>query len=167
VILQDGSNDLDTGAGSWWLANQTLARSLEYAGYDYPPRLGIGLPPTISMAGRSSPIRCDGCGATIRASRVRSNTHQRCTCDRSDRPPPRESLLWRCPHQQHSRAPVSGEARSRARAPLKAGPKTHLYKDPRNRRRKAAIGRDAVSYGVSRGTSPPMTNLMWQAVHAA
>jgi hypothetical protein len=31
MIPQDGSNDLDTGAGSWWLANQTLARSLESA----------------------------------------------------------------------------------------------------------------------------------------
>jgi enterochelin esterase family protein len=35
VFMQDGSNDLDTTAGSWWLANQTLARSLAYAGYDY------------------------------------------------------------------------------------------------------------------------------------
>jgi enterochelin esterase family protein len=42
VILQDGSNDLDTGAGSWWLANQTLARSLEYAGYDYRHDWGSG-----------------------------------------------------------------------------------------------------------------------------
>jgi enterochelin esterase family protein len=42
VILQDGSNDLDTGAGSWWLANQTLARSLEFAGYDYRHDWGAG-----------------------------------------------------------------------------------------------------------------------------
>ena len=42
VILQDGSNDLDNSAGSWWLANQTLARSLEYAGYDYRHDWGSG-----------------------------------------------------------------------------------------------------------------------------
>jgi enterochelin esterase family protein len=35
VFLQDGSNDLDNNNGSWWLANQTLARSLDFAGYDY------------------------------------------------------------------------------------------------------------------------------------
>jgi enterochelin esterase family protein len=42
VFLQDGSNDLDLPAGSWWLANQTLARSLEYAGYDYTYAWGSG-----------------------------------------------------------------------------------------------------------------------------
>lgn len=42
VFLQDGSNDLDVGAGSWWLANQTLARSLEYAGYDFRYAWGNG-----------------------------------------------------------------------------------------------------------------------------
>jgi hypothetical protein len=42
VILQDGSNDLDGNAGSWWLANQTLAKSLEYAGYDYRYDWGSG-----------------------------------------------------------------------------------------------------------------------------
>jgi enterochelin esterase family protein len=42
VILQDGSNDLDAAPGSWWLANQTLARSLEYAGYDYRYDWGSG-----------------------------------------------------------------------------------------------------------------------------
>ena len=42
VILQDGSNDLDGAVGSWWLANQTLARSLEYAGYDYRYDWGSG-----------------------------------------------------------------------------------------------------------------------------
>jgi enterochelin esterase-like enzyme len=35
VFLQDGSNDLDNNNGSWWLANQTLARSLDFTGYDY------------------------------------------------------------------------------------------------------------------------------------
>jgi sugar lactone lactonase YvrE/enterochelin esterase-like enzyme len=35
VYLQDGSNDNNIYAGSWWMANQDLAASLEYAGYDY------------------------------------------------------------------------------------------------------------------------------------
>ncbi len=34
VYLQDGSSDLNIYSGSWWMANQTLALSLEYAGYD-------------------------------------------------------------------------------------------------------------------------------------
>ncbi|MEP6963112.1 MAG: alpha/beta hydrolase-fold protein [Acidobacteriota bacterium] len=34
VFLQDGSNDLNIYSGSWWMANQALAKSLEYAGYD-------------------------------------------------------------------------------------------------------------------------------------
>jgi enterochelin esterase-like enzyme len=42
VFLQDGSNDLELAAGSWWLANQTLAKSLEYAGYDYRYAWGNG-----------------------------------------------------------------------------------------------------------------------------
>ncbi len=35
VFLQDGSNDNNIYGGSWWMANQDLAASLEYAGYDY------------------------------------------------------------------------------------------------------------------------------------
>jgi len=35
VFLQDGANDLDNANGNWPLANQTLARSLAFAGYDY------------------------------------------------------------------------------------------------------------------------------------
>ncbi|MEO8096267.1 MAG: SMP-30/gluconolactonase/LRE family protein [Acidobacteriota bacterium] len=34
VFLQDGDNDLNIYSGSWWMANQALAKSLEYAGYD-------------------------------------------------------------------------------------------------------------------------------------
>ena len=34
VFLQDGRNDLDIYSGSWWMANQTLAKSLTFAGYD-------------------------------------------------------------------------------------------------------------------------------------
>jgi enterochelin esterase family protein len=42
VFLQDGSNDLDLQLGSLWLANQTLAKSLEFAGYDYRYAWGNG-----------------------------------------------------------------------------------------------------------------------------
>ena len=34
VFLQDGSHDLNLFAGDWWLANQTMASALTYAGYD-------------------------------------------------------------------------------------------------------------------------------------
>jgi gluconolactonase len=34
VFLEDGSGDLDLYAGSWWIANQDMARALEYAGYE-------------------------------------------------------------------------------------------------------------------------------------
>jgi sugar lactone lactonase YvrE/enterochelin esterase-like enzyme len=34
VFLQDGSNDNDIYGGSWWIANQDMARSLEWAGYE-------------------------------------------------------------------------------------------------------------------------------------
>jgi enterochelin esterase-like enzyme/sugar lactone lactonase YvrE len=34
VFLQDGSSDLNIYSGSWYLANQAVAKSLEYAGYD-------------------------------------------------------------------------------------------------------------------------------------
>ncbi len=34
VFLQDGSNDLDNGAGNWPLANQQMAKALEFAKYD-------------------------------------------------------------------------------------------------------------------------------------
>lgn len=42
VFLQDGENDLDNVAGSWWLANVTLAKSLAFAGYDYHFEQGKG-----------------------------------------------------------------------------------------------------------------------------
>ena len=42
VFLQDGENDLDNANGSWPLANQTLAKSLAYAGYDYKFEYGHG-----------------------------------------------------------------------------------------------------------------------------
>ena len=34
VFLQDGRNDLDIYAGSWWDANQAMLSALNYAGYD-------------------------------------------------------------------------------------------------------------------------------------
>ena len=42
VFLQDGSNDLDNAHGNWPLANQTLAKSLAYARYDYRFEFGQG-----------------------------------------------------------------------------------------------------------------------------
>ncbi len=34
VFLQDGSNDNNIYGGDWWMANQTLQRALEFAGYE-------------------------------------------------------------------------------------------------------------------------------------
>ena len=34
VFLQDGNHDLNLFAGDWWLANQSMASALTYAGYD-------------------------------------------------------------------------------------------------------------------------------------
>ncbi len=34
IFLQDGSDDLNIYSGSWYLANQAVAKALEYAGYD-------------------------------------------------------------------------------------------------------------------------------------
>jgi enterochelin esterase-like enzyme len=70
VILQDGSNDLDSIPGSWWLANQTLARSLEYAGYDFRYDWDP-VSTTTCTVGRFFRIRCGGCGATFRANEPR------------------------------------------------------------------------------------------------
>jgi enterochelin esterase family protein len=42
VFLQDGENDLDNQHGSWWLANQQMARSLAFKGYDYKVAWGRG-----------------------------------------------------------------------------------------------------------------------------
>ena len=44
VFLQDGANDLDNANGNWPLANQTLAKSLAYARYDYRFEYGQRLP---------------------------------------------------------------------------------------------------------------------------
>jgi enterochelin esterase family protein len=42
IVLQDGSNDLDNVNGNWFLSNQTLAKSLEFAGYDVRTDWGPG-----------------------------------------------------------------------------------------------------------------------------
>ncbi len=42
VFLQDGENDLDNEHGSWPLANQTMAKSLAFAKYDYRFEWGNG-----------------------------------------------------------------------------------------------------------------------------
>jgi enterochelin esterase family protein len=42
VFLQDGANDLDNVAGSWPLANQSMAKSLAFARYDYRFEYGQG-----------------------------------------------------------------------------------------------------------------------------
>jgi len=42
VFLQDGENDLDNANGNWPLANQTLAKSLAFKGYDYRFEYGHG-----------------------------------------------------------------------------------------------------------------------------
>ena len=42
VFLQDGSNDLDNRWGNWPLANQQMASSLKFRGYDYRFEFGDG-----------------------------------------------------------------------------------------------------------------------------
>jgi sugar lactone lactonase YvrE/enterochelin esterase-like enzyme len=42
VYLQDGTNDLDIYAGSWWVANQDMLAALQYAGYDVEYAWGEG-----------------------------------------------------------------------------------------------------------------------------
>lgn len=42
VYLQDGSNDLDIYAGSWWISNQDLHAALKFAGYDTTFVAGTG-----------------------------------------------------------------------------------------------------------------------------
>ncbi|MEP7341082.1 MAG: alpha/beta hydrolase-fold protein [Acidobacteriota bacterium] len=42
IFMQDGANDLDNANGNWPLANQTLAKSLAFAGYDFKFEWGQG-----------------------------------------------------------------------------------------------------------------------------
>ena len=63
VILQDGANDLDNVNGNWFLSNQTLAKSLEFAGYDYRADWGPGFH-SYAHGRAIFPTRCAGCGAS-------------------------------------------------------------------------------------------------------
>jgi len=42
VYLQDGTNDMDLIWGNWLLSNKSMAKALEYAGYDYQFVIGEG-----------------------------------------------------------------------------------------------------------------------------
>ena len=42
IFLQDGSNDLNIYAGDWWKANETMERSLVFAGYEVNHAWGEG-----------------------------------------------------------------------------------------------------------------------------
>ena len=42
VFLQGGTRDLNLRFGNWWLANQQMASSLEFAGYDFRTAWGEG-----------------------------------------------------------------------------------------------------------------------------
>ncbi|MGD1977973.1 MAG: SMP-30/gluconolactonase/LRE family protein [Akkermansiaceae bacterium] len=42
IFLQDGSNDLNIYGGDWWMANQTVQRALEFAGYEHTHRWDEG-----------------------------------------------------------------------------------------------------------------------------
>ena len=42
VFLQDGTNDNNKYGGDWWMANQTMARALEFSGYDVTHVWGDG-----------------------------------------------------------------------------------------------------------------------------
>lgn len=42
IFLQDGSNDLNIYGGDWWMANQSMLRSLEFAGYEVNHAWGDG-----------------------------------------------------------------------------------------------------------------------------
>ncbi|MFO0850197.1 MAG: SMP-30/gluconolactonase/LRE family protein [Gemmataceae bacterium] len=42
IFMEDGSNDLNIYAGDWWMANQSLQRSLKFAGYEHKFTWGDG-----------------------------------------------------------------------------------------------------------------------------
>lgn len=42
VFLEDGENDLNIYAGDWWMANQMMLRSLQFAGYEVKHEWGKG-----------------------------------------------------------------------------------------------------------------------------
>jgi len=42
IYLEDGSNDLNIYGGDWWMANQSMERSLTFAGYEVKHKWGDG-----------------------------------------------------------------------------------------------------------------------------
>ncbi len=40
IFMEDGNNDLNIYGGDWWMANQSLERSLKFAGYEVESRWG-------------------------------------------------------------------------------------------------------------------------------
>ena len=42
IFLEDGSGDLNNPFGDWWMANQTMERALQYAGYEVDHAWGTG-----------------------------------------------------------------------------------------------------------------------------
>ena len=42
IFLQDGTNDLNSYGGDWWMANQTMERALVFAGYEVQHAWGTG-----------------------------------------------------------------------------------------------------------------------------
>lgn len=42
IFMEDGSNDLNIYGGDWWMANQSLERSLKFAGYEVEHKWGTG-----------------------------------------------------------------------------------------------------------------------------
>ena len=74
VFLQDGANDLDNEWGNWPLANQSMAKSLAFKGYDYKFEFGHGmhsdkhgrsiLPDSLRWLWRPARARFQGLGPT-------------------------------------------------------------------------------------------------------
>ena len=68
VFLQDGSHDLDNNNGNWPLANQQMAKSLDFAKYDYKFVYGEGFhsqPPRPRDPARLAPLALAGHEAGI------------------------------------------------------------------------------------------------------
>ncbi len=42
VFIQDGAGDLNNSFGDWWMANQTVERALQFAGYEVEHAWGVG-----------------------------------------------------------------------------------------------------------------------------
>ncbi len=82
VFLQDGSNDNNIYGGDWWMANQSMLRSLEFAGYEVNHVWGEGF--HSGKHGASIfPMRCVGYGRiTVKCRYRRISTSARTTLQR-------------------------------------------------------------------------------------